>query len=1299
MKTKTVSLRTALALLSLGVLVCLVPVNAVQAQNERGRREGDREQRRGDRGDRDRERGNRGGQRGSSRGGGLAGLLSQDPIRQELKITEEQSQKIQELVEQARPNPSMIAELKSKSSEERLKFFEQLRKRAEEGVKQVLNEDQFSRLQQLVLQDELAAEFKLTDTQKEQIGQLNGQRGEAVRNAFRNRLSDEERGRLSAEWNEKILAVFTPEQKQLWQVKTGSAVAAKPTSVATAQAAPATETPQPTKPAPAGTPGATTVTSEGADVPKEVAASFGASASAQKQQGRRERVGTSRVGGSEMISFTFQNAPWTEVLKMFAETAELTLHLKDVPPGTFNYIDKGLYTPAEALDILNGYLLQESHILVRRDQFLVVINLNNPVPPNLIPKISPVELSERGRNELLEVRFRLKDGIDVEEVSLDVEGLLGPQGKSVALVNLNSISVTDIGSNLMQIDRMIIDSTEKVDPNTTVFKAFKLKFISAYDAETIVVAQLGLDTGVKNVSQSGSSGSSSSGSSRLDQLRSRFGGMSSRFGGSGGGRPGGFPGFGGTSRSGGDSGRSSGGGGDRRSQRGASGSSSSSSTAETARVTAEPRTNSLLVSAPSKSMKNVEELILAIDVPEDKTASQLSGFENRRSREPYLKVYKVSKADTLEVTKTLTAIMPDVVVNEDGRGRTIHIMATPDQHIEVAKLINELDGGGASSQQVAVISLYRMDPMQASAILNALYINETSNPPTIEADPYSRRLLVRASSSQITDIRKVLLDYGESGNGTLTGNAGPRMPVRSIPLGGRDPEKLARMLQQILQGSGQIENTIRVVVPAKESDAVRQQVPSSGDQRRALEPTRQERPRRPQQRPQADPEKKPQKAARIQNGQAVSLVSFQSEESGNAESDKKATGEISSSEQPAAHVQTKKTGAAYEETPEDLKKKTSDAKPEIVISISGGNLVISSTDLDALDEVERTIDMYLQSTPQESTWTVFYLRSADAVETASMLQQLLPDSSLDSSATTQQQPFNPFSRFFGGGNSRQAPSRPTTSLSSLQELQIIAEERSNALFVSGPAEKVKDVERLLRVLDADELPESLRDRAPKIIPVEYADVNEVAEIVKSVYQEEMGQGSSSSANRGSQQSSSPFGRGGFGGGSTRGSGQSSKPIKLTVGVDTNTSQLIVSCSESLYRQIETLVASLDESAYDAKRTVRVMTLDHADSALVQQAVTSLIPSVKVSTSSTSSSSSSSNRSSSSNNSNANADRERMERIQRFRQMFSGGGPGGGGPGGGSRFGGGGSRFGGGGTPGGRGGRSGGGSPGGGRRGR
>src|SRR5262249_26775960 len=155
----------------------------------------------------------------------------------------------------------------------------------------------------------------------------------------------------------------------------------------------------------------------------------------------------------------------------------------------------------------------------------------------------------------------------------------------------------------------------------------------------------------------------------------------------------------------------------------------------------------------------------------------------------------------------------------------------------------------------------------------------------------------------------------------------------------------------------------------------------------------------------------------------------------------------------------------------------------------------------------------------------------------------------------------------------------------------------------------------LKVLDSSELPESLKDRVPRMIPVEHADVTEIAEIVRDVYKEQLeGSGQQQQGgNRGGGFNNpvAAMWMGGMGQQPPQG-GRGGRNVLLSIGVDTRTSHLVVSASDSLYRQVEALVKSLDESANLARRTVRVVSLQNSNSLVVQQTLGSLLGKVKTS---------------------------------------------------------------------------------------
>lgn len=152
------------------------------------------------------------------------------------------------------------------------------------------------------------------------------------------------------------------------------------------------------------------------------------------------------------LQLNFETAPWPGVLKTVADELGLTLDAGDVPPGTFTYRgDLKKYTPLEALDVLNGYLIRKAFILVQNDKFLVVVNVNHGVPTYLIPRVSLDELPKRGRNELVSVVIELP-GNDAQRVAEQTLPLLGPVGRAEAL-NTQLLLLRDFASNLQQIQR------------------------------------------------------------------------------------------------------------------------------------------------------------------------------------------------------------------------------------------------------------------------------------------------------------------------------------------------------------------------------------------------------------------------------------------------------------------------------------------------------------------------------------------------------------------------------------------------------------------------------------------------------------------------------------------------------------------------------------------------------------------------------------------------------------------------------------------------------------------------------
>jgi hypothetical protein len=301
------------------------------------------------------------------------------------------------------------------------------------------------------------------------------------------------------------------------------------------------------------------------------------------------------AGDGPLMSFNFRFAPWPDVLKLFAETAGLTLDLTDTPPGTFNYFDTKKHTSTEALDVLNGYLLPRGFLLVRRDRFLVCLNVERGVPPNLVPKIRPEDLPARGDNELLTVVFDLGGG-QAEQAAAEVQPLLGPHGQAVPLKASGSLLVTDTGRSLRLIDGLLQRSRLVPRPaasGTLVFRAYPLKHISAREGERLVREMFGLPDG---------------------------GGAK------------------------------------------AGGSSAPGRAAAAVRLTAESRTNSLLVTASSGDLEMIGQLLEAADVDAPPTGSSAgpNGFRTT------VEVVPLGTADAARIGRALGLLTPRIRVSTSG---------------------------------------------------------------------------------------------------------------------------------------------------------------------------------------------------------------------------------------------------------------------------------------------------------------------------------------------------------------------------------------------------------------------------------------------------------------------------------------------------------------------------------------------------------------------------------------------------------------------------------------------------------
>ncbi len=1138
-----------------------------------------------------------GGGFGGMGGGGIMRVLMDQEQSAELKLTDDQKAKLEGLRETLTPDEETVAKFRdlfgkmnSESEDEKAAAREEFRvlsrdtaKKGEAEVQKVLDPTQFKRLKELglrssgtraIVDEDQATALNLSQEQKDKINAIMQESSGGGRGF---RMSREEREKLQAETDTKILAVLSDDQKNKWNEMLGPPPGGQQPATAT------TSTTTPSK--------------NDDDLAKELEAALAdkpvvaVSGPAVIDFGvADEMLKSIPAEGVETMSFNFRNAQWADVLMLFAKISGLTLDLDVIPPGTFNYIDSRQYTPIEALDVLNGYLIQRGYALVQRDKFLVAIKIADGIPATLVPTVTAAELPLRGRNEFVRVLLETGD-LEASSIKDDLTKMIGKHGEVTALSKSNQVIVTATASNAMRI-KELLDKSKPNGSGDYAMEAFKLKYVQASQVEPIIRSLLGVDK-----SLSPSAPTSRRGGNPWEDMMRRFGG-----------------------------GR--GGGGDENQQQ-------TSGPTNLARVTIDDRTNTLLVSAKPVELLIVRQAIEELDIPLND--DQNAAYANRTV--PKVRVVPLKNGDMDVVANSVQMMIPGIIINKDGDLDVLHIIGTEEKQQEAAELVRLLDssGGGMS---VAVIPLNRVDAYSASVVLSNMFTSEGRQAPAIQSDPEGRSLLIRGTVDQVAQVKAMLLQLGETGQ-TVQQNRN-RGPVRRIPLSGQDPAKMAETIEQIWNRSH--DNKIRVITPSS---------------------TRQ---------PEVQP---PAEGPTTSAPQSSSVDQFQTH----------------FGQKPVVNAQLASMQSEKQSAPSTQPAPTEEKKADISIAVVGGELVISSRDEALLDELEDLLANVASQSANQTQWTVFYLKAAEAGTVASMLSDFFPNASIDtvsSSLSGYSSGYGGYSSYGSRGSSRGGSSfSPTMPTSSATSLKVIPDDRTNSLFISGTAAMVSEVEQLLKILDVSEYPGQLSGRLPRMIPVNYADAAMVADIVKESFRDSLYE--------------APQQQGGNNNGGGRAAGPALFADRVTIAVDTNTSQIVVSANDQLFQQIKTMVAALDESARDAKRTIRVIGLENSDPAVVQQTLGALLPKVQVSTTRSNVSSSSSSSGGRNAGGAPSGGGDDAARRDQFRQMMQGGGGGFGGQGGQGGFGRGGGGtggFGGGGFGGrgggGTGGRGGGGFGGGGR---
>ena len=200
---------------------------------------------------------------------------------------------------------------------------------------------------------------------------------------------------------------------------------------------------------------------------------------------------------SDVLTFSFEGAPWREVIKWLADACDLALHVGDLPTGSFTYFDPNPFTQQEAIDRVNLFLLPEGFTMVRSGKLLSVINLSDPRGLQQIDTLAKLVTTEQLENlqdhDVVKCIFplgELKAADAVEELTA-LKLMMPP----AVFTKTNQLMITDTAGKLKNV-RIILSAFEPhMLENGTVVKSFALQHADAEDILLVARPHLGLATG------------------------------------------------------------------------------------------------------------------------------------------------------------------------------------------------------------------------------------------------------------------------------------------------------------------------------------------------------------------------------------------------------------------------------------------------------------------------------------------------------------------------------------------------------------------------------------------------------------------------------------------------------------------------------------------------------------------------------------------------------------------------------------------------------------------------------------
>jgi type II secretory pathway component GspD/PulD (secretin) len=890
-----------------------------------------------------------------------------------------------------------------------------------------------------------------------------------------------------------------------------------------------------------------------------------------------------------LVSFNFQEAPWTFVVEELASVSGATLDWTTLPGDSLNLRSNQKYTAAEARDIINERLMARGYAILydAKSSMMTVVNLDT-MNTALVPRVAPEDLDTLSPHDLVKVSFRLdfllaKDAVD------EFKQVLSPKAKLLPLKTTNRLEAIDSVINLKQL-YALLEEEQGRGSMSRLAQEFELRHTRAPE----VVDQLELFLGLK---KPGAPSTQASGDPMQQMMMQRMQMMQGQQGQQPGQQPQG------------------------------------TQAPPEVHLLANTRNNSVIVNAPPDKMGIIKAAIWKIDVPSNRELLTESTQMHR---------YTLATLDpeiAITFLESVGDLDPQTRIDVDKKNRTLIAYATPKDQKTIDAMVKNLDG---ADRMLKVIQLRRLDADLVAGTLRTLmpgaedkntnnnnsgggfgrgrfgFFNPfASSTPTeetntskfrVEADVIDNRLMVWANTIELDQVYKCLSEMGE-----VTNRDRANDKVRVIDVGSGDDEQIMlERLRRLWPSIGKNGNKLIIEVPKKEHDkspenpARDDSKPDQGVQKAPAVPsasTTNDKPR---------DTRTAQQSSSLMPAPLVHLADFKQSlatpekalADNSTSSNKSGTAPSSADSPPPIHRHRGKgqmdrarqlpeqpaANAATAEKTDQPADKSGQGEPIYITRGADGKLVITSRDGEALNALEEIVG---RIAPPKKDYAVYYLKHADSYAVKMNLDEFFETEKKDKSEDRM--------RRFWWDDSSNDKKDDTPKLSKRKPLRFIDDSQTNSILVQGGTpDQLRQIEELISMYDNPKPTTTRPSRVTQIFYVRHSKASVIAEVIKDTYRDLL---SNKDKALESYNQTKAQGRGGQRGMISYDFGEHDDDGKmsqsrfngaLSMGVDDTTNTLVISCAtQNMMLNVQQLVEKLDTAAVPAAQSFQVLQINRS----------------------------------------------------------------------------------------------------------